>query len=166
MLKDIYFINVSELSKRISSGEADKALMFKHFIVFSMLFYTGFSVPISLSGEPSNAQGWLFLLLTFIAQAAIHYYGIWYTFQINNKGDGEDYFYRLFSLALPISIRLLIYALLISVLFSAVFLMLFSIDVEPNDVMVSVLYFTLSGVYSGAFYYLIGKYIRACSNGS
>ena len=166
MLKDIYFLNVSELSNRIRLGEIDQTLMLKHFIAFSILFYTGFSLPISFSGESTSSQGWVMLILTFIVQATIHYYGIWYTYQINAKGDGQAYLNRLFCLALPISIRLLIYAVAISIAVAAVFFMLFSSDIEPNGFLVGTLYILLSGAYSCAFYYLAGKYIRVCCSGS
>ncbi|WP_028876999.1 hypothetical protein [Teredinibacter turnerae] len=166
MLKEIYFINVSDLSKGIASGEIGHSLMFRHFIIFSILFYSGFSVPISLSGESTGLQGWGTLLLIFAAQSLINYYGIWYTYQINEKGDGRDYFYRLFSLALPISVRLLVCALLISVVTAGIFFVLFSNNIEINSFISSVFYIVLLSAYSGAFYYLAGKYIRVCSSGS
>ncbi len=166
MLKDIYFINVSDLSRRIASGEIGQSLMFKHFIIFSILFYSGFSIPISLSGESIGTEGWVMFLLMFIVQALINYYGIWYTYQINEKGDGKDYFYRLFSVALPISVRLLVIAFLIWVVIASMFFVLFSNDIEPNGFISSALYILPLSAYSGAFYYLAGKYMGVCSNGS
>lgn len=166
MLKEIHFINVSALSEGIASGEIGRPLMFKHFIAFSILFYSGFSVPVTLSGESTGLQGWATQLLLFAAQALINYYGIWYTYQINEKGDGRDYFYRLFSLALPISVRLFVCALLISVVAAGVFFVLFSNNIQINSFILSLFYILLLSAFSGAFYYLIGKYIRVCSNGS
>ena len=166
MLKEIYFINVSDLSKGIAAGEIGQSLMFRHFVVFSILFYSGFSIPISLPGESKGVQEWGVLILMFAAQAVVNYYGIWYTYQINEKGDGRDYFYRLFSLALPISIRLLIYSFIISFVIAGVFYALFSNNIEINRFISGLLYTLLFTAYSCVFYFLVGKYIRVCSSGT
>ncbi|TXR53843.1 hypothetical protein [Reinekea thalattae] len=165
MFKDIYFLNVSEISNRIRQGEFSQAMMLKQFILFSILFYSGFNLPIVLAGEPANSWlVWRMNILTIIVQAVIHYYGIWYTYQINAKGDGKDYLNRVFCLALPISIRLLFYILLVVIAIIVVFfLLVFINNIELNDYFVSALTIVLSGAYSAAFYYLVGKYIRVCS---
>lgn len=166
MLKDIYFYNVDELSKKIREGAIDQILVLKHFIAFNILFYSGFTIPITITNEGTTRSAWLLVILMFVTQAIIHYYGIWYTYQINQKGDGVNYLSRLFCLALPISIRLFVYAIIIALIGSFILFVMFSNDISPSGAATDTLYILLSGVYSAAFYYLIGKYIRVCCSGS
>ena len=142
--------------------------MLKHFIVFSILFIGGVSIPIKYTTESTSSLGWFVLVANFLTQAVIAYYGIWYTYQVNQKGDGRDYFYRFFSLALPISIWLAIIGIATS--FAFVFVLT---QVDGNgvghghgEIIFGILTPITSAIYSTAFYYLLGKYMRVCSNGS
>ena len=166
MLKDIYFFNPKDLAEKIKAGEIGKLIQLKHFIIFSILFYSGFSLPIIIASEDSDLNEWVELFLIFGAEAAINYYGIFYTYQINQKGDGQDYLGRLFCLALPVSIKLFIYSLLIYLIISALLFATSDWRVNFNKSMATTLYFIGPCFYSIAFYLLIGKYIRVCSNNS
>lgn len=166
MLKDIYFFNPRALAEGIRAGEIGQLIQLKHFIVFSILFYSGFSLPIIIASESSDLNDWVVYLLMFAAEAAINYYGIFYTYQINQKGDGQNYFGRLFCLALPVSIRIFIYILLIYLVILPLLFATPSWQVNSNESIVTAIYFVGSCVYSIAFYFLVGKYIRVCSDGS
>ncbi|WP_049629491.1 hypothetical protein [Cellvibrio sp. pealriver] len=166
MLKDIYFFNPRKLAERIRVGEIGQLIQLKHFIIFSILFYSGFSLPIIIASESSDINEWVEYFLFFLAEAAINYYGIYYTYQINQKGDGQNYFGRLFCLALPVSIKLFIYSLLISLIISSLLFSKPAWEVDSNQYMLTIISFVGPCVYSIAFYLLIGKYIRICSSNS
>lgn len=165
MIKDIYFINVDELSKKIRSGEVDGIVMFKHFVFFNILFYSGFVIPVSIQKDEVTGLTWSMLVAMFIVEAIINYYGIWYTYQVNRKGDGKDYFERLFCIALPISVRLFLLTILVGVSCSIIVVVMSSVGITFNGAISSALYTIALGAYSMAFYYLAGKYMRVCSGG-
>ena len=166
MLKDIYFFNPKMLAEKIQTGEIGKLIQLKHFILFSIIFYSGFRLPIVIASEGSDLNEWVEFFLIFVVEAAINYYGIFYTYQINQKGDGQDYLGRLFCLALPVSIKLFIYSLLIYLVISGLLFAASDWKGNFNESMATTLYFIGPCIYSIAFYLLIGKYIRICSNNS
>jgi hypothetical protein len=166
VLKDIYFFNPKELAEKIRMGEIGQLIQLKHFIIFSILFYSGFSLPIIIASEGSDLNEWLVFFLMFVIEAAINYYGIWYTYRINQKGDGQNYLGRLFCLALPVSIKLFIYSLLIYLIISATFFSASYRGINFNESIFTTVFFVGPCFYSIAFYLLIGKYIRVCSHNS
>ncbi len=164
MLKDIYFFSPTKLAERIRAGEIGRIIELKHFIIFSIFFYSGFSLPIIIESEVSGLKEWSLFLLIFVTEAAINYFGILYTYQINQKGDGQNYLGRLFCLALPVSIRLSIYSLLIYLVICALLFVTSDWGTNFSESIATTLYFVGPCLYSIAFYLFVGKYIRACSN--
>lgn len=113
MLKDIYFLDVKKLTEELQKGSFSEVRTLKHLIVTAVLGGIAFEYPVYIDFSESEVSLWqgVIGLLTFILSAVITYYGLWLTYQTNQKGDGKDFFLRLAALMLPIGLRLAIYFL-------------------------------------------------------
>ncbi len=166
MLEDIYFVDIKGLCNRIRlEGLTDKTAV-KHFVVFSMVFYSGFSIPLSIyPGNEGHNEDFVYFL-EFCVHAVIHLYGIWYTFKANLEGDGKDFLNRLFCLALPISIWLSLLFLALSFMFMGLFYSLFHNNIKLPSALTTVVNLGFTSIYPVAFYYTAAKYLKLCSNDS
>ncbi|MFL0805639.1 MAG: hypothetical protein K6L81_18140 [Agarilytica sp.] len=166
MLDDIYFIDVKGLCTTIRLGELTDKMAVKHFIVFSMVFYSGFSIPFSIypGNEGHNGDG--FYLIEFCIHALIHLYGIWHIYKVNLEVDGKDFLNRLFCLALPISIWLGIVFFTLGVVFMGVFYSLFHNDIKLPPALTTTINLAFTGIYPIVFYYSVAKHLKLCSNDS
>lgn len=162
VLKNLYFIRASTLARRIQAGDVDSLTMLKHFIVFSILFSSGFSLPLSFKGVPADAPGWATMILEFITQGAINYIGIRYTYHINKNGDGQDYLPRLFCLALPVTLQLTLVFILVSVLWVTVITRVFADNPAAIERVMWVFFRVVGFTYPALFYYRIGQLLRVC----
>lgn len=118
MLKDIYFYNALALANELKNGTFTEYRAIKQMIASLVLGGIGFSVPISVEFQDDNLGfvEMLTYIISFIITGIISYYGVWLTYQVNNKGDSKDYFLRFVSLSLPIGIQLFIVFLGISII--------------------------------------------------
>lgn len=119
MLNDIYFLNTSGLCGELKAGTFSEVRALKHLIVTAIIGKTTFSFPLQFDIEISEPATNLSLmyLLSFLLIGVIHYYGIWLIYQVNQKGDGENFFFRFVALTLPIGFQLFMTFLLASLLF-------------------------------------------------
>ncbi len=117
MLKDIYFYNALALANELKNGTFTEYRAIKQMIVSIIIGGVGFSVPITVEFQESNIGlvKILSLIFSFIITGIISYYGVWLTYQVNNKGDSKDYFLRFVALSLPVGIQLLVVFLGIAV---------------------------------------------------
>ena len=161
MIKDIHFINNTELSKKLSNMEISDYLALKHFIIFIILFSSAYVFPILTAPSESNETvSWI---INFISLAVINYYGITWTFQINNKGDKKEFFKRFSCLSLPISIK----ATIIFTLLYIISIILLSKALGDNDnkpLVTDILMYLLEIGYLIYFYKIMGQSIRISSN--
>jgi putative flippase GtrA len=109
-IKDVYFLRADLLAEQLAAGKVSQVQALKHLVFSCILGMTGYSVPIHINFESEEVRGMSLIghILGFIVSAAIVYYGVWFTFQANQKGDGQDYFLRFSALTLPVSVRLLL----------------------------------------------------------
>lgn len=129
LLHGIYFYNALDLAKEIKDGSFTEFRAVKHLIATLVLGGISFSIPISVTTEQSNIgilTAFLYLL-AFIASGVICYYGVLLTYQVNNKGDGKDYFLRFAALSLPVGIQLIVLFTWIGLAIIALTFALFSI---------------------------------------
>jgi len=165
MLRGIYFINVGVLADKLKSDEISEVDKIKHFIAYNILFFSGVMLPISISMEPVTIGTWSYITISFVILAVIHYYGIWYTYQINKKGDGNNYFERLVCLALPVAIRLTIYLFLAALFFGLLIVVMGNLFLEAIPyLMGDIAYLIASCIYLILFYKYVGKYMRVCAS--
>ena len=109
-LKDIYFYDAKKLALELKEGTVSEYRGVKHFVAFAIIAGISLDIPLSATFEQSSSNlMWLFGFFVFyILGGVISYYGIWLCYQINNKGDGKDFFLRFSILSLPIGIQLTI----------------------------------------------------------
>ena len=78
MIKDIYFLNANELAIKLNKGLVNDILALKHLIAFSILFRTGYEIPIELNieSESDSSSQWVTYILMWVFSAIINYYGL------------------------------------------------------------------------------------------
>ena len=161
MLKNIYFLNHTELSSKLSNMDISDYLALKHFIIFIIVFSSAYVFP--LLTVPEGNSETISSAITFISIAVINYYGITWIFQINNKGDKKDFFKRFSCLSLPVSIK----ATIIFTLLYIISIILLSKALGNNDnkpLVTDVLMYLLEIGYLIYFYNIMGQSIRLSSN--
>ena len=109
-LRDIYFYNARALATELRDGSISEHRAVKHMIAAIIIGGIGFEIPITVTPEETNTGIFQFIsfILMFVITGVISYYGVWLTQQVNNKGDGKDYFLRFAVLTLPVGVQLLI----------------------------------------------------------
>lgn len=111
-LKDIYFYNAKALAVELRNGTVSEHKAVKHMIAAIILGGIGFEIPISI--DPGESSPGIFhaisFVMFFVISGVISFYGVWLTYQVNNKGDGDDYFLRFSALTLPFGIQLLVFS--------------------------------------------------------
>jgi len=109
-LKDIYFYNAARLANDLKNGVISEYRAVKHLIATMVIGGIGFEIPISVAPSESytSLARFAIYIVMFIITGIISYYGVWLTYQVNNKGDGKDFFLRFAALTLPIGIQLLV----------------------------------------------------------
>ncbi|MFC1772789.1 hypothetical protein ACFL3A_05495 [Pseudomonadota bacterium] len=161
MPRDIYFLNSSELAEKLSDKSVSDYLALRHFIIFLIIFNSAYVFPILT--VPAQQYEWLSLVATFISMAAINYYGLIWLFQINNKGDGAEFFKRFCCLSLPVSIKA---TLVVLVAFVVATLIISGIlrGKDSGSAVVDIVMYLLEVGYLLYFYKLMGQSFRASSN--
>lgn len=157
MTQDVYLISTANLVKKLSRNEISDYLALKHFIVFMIIFNSGYILP--LFTVHASDYDWVEVVIIFISSAAIHYYGLNWVYQINSKGDGKEFFKRFCCLSLPISVNVTVvmYMLLIGAIAVVV---TFSPNDEPNELIFDVIMYFFEVGYLAYFYELMAKSIR------
>lgn len=109
-LKDIYFYNAMGLANELRQGSVSEYRAVKHLAAAVILGGISFEIPITVGFEKSNIGlfGLVVSILLYIVAGVISYYGVWLTYQVNNKGDGKDFFLRFSTLTLPVGIQLVV----------------------------------------------------------
>lgn len=110
LLREIYFVNANKLAEEFSKNAIPELLAFKHFLVGLILGGIGYEVPLSVEFTQAEVSWFrpMDSILVFLVIAVITYYGTWLVYQVNQKGDGRDFFMRYAALSLPIGVQLLI----------------------------------------------------------
>lgn len=152
MFKDIYFLNSKNLTEELKSGTFTEVRALKHLIITAIIGRFSFEFPVMIDFSESEVSLWknfaeiaFFIILGFIT-----YYGLWLTYQANQKGDGKDFFLRLTSLILPIGLKLVIYFLMIGLILGFIATLLVS-----NLGMVGVVASVVSYFIAAMAFYLI-----------
>ena len=165
MLKDIYFLNTQALTEELKSGTFTEIRALKHLIISTIIGRFSFEFPVVIEFSESEISIWrnIFGILLFIVSGFITYYGLWLTYQANQKGDGKDFFLRLTSLILPIGFKLVIYFLLIGLVLGFIATLLVS-SLNTVGMVVSVtLLFVATVVFYSFFYIQLRKNIAIIS---
>lgn len=117
-LSDVYLLNAEALANELRSGAVSEGRAVKHVIVAIVLGGLGFDVPISVDWKGDVASGFRMglALSTTLVGALVTYYGMWLTYQVNQKGDGKDFFLRFAVLSLPVGIYLALVFLIVGAL--------------------------------------------------
>jgi len=167
MADKLHIWKARELATALRDNEISEKTIVLHFIIYSIIFsgvaFIPFGPKVDLPDASSSliAQGILELGLS----AIIVYYGTWYTYQINTKGDGQHFFRRFFALTLPISARLLVFggALFLALSSSLVAIANFLSIPSFADGALSSLGSIAQIAWSLAFYFAMGIYMRVAS---
>lgn len=155
-LSDIYFYNALGLANDLKDRTVSETRALKHLIASLVVGGIGFDVPIEVNFQQS-ASGWggfIAYIALFIISGVISYYGTWLTYQVNSKGDGEDFFLRFASLTLPIGIQLAVLFLGVGLLLSMLAMALTSALGEWG------IYLTGAGFYLAAIVFIAMFFIR------
>ena len=155
-LKDIYFYNAMGLATELNKGSFSQQRAIKHLIASLVLFGSGFEIPVSVEFSETNintAQVIVQIVL-FIIAGVISYYGAWLVYQVNEKGDGKDFFMRFTVLSLPVGIQLIVVFLWVGIIFAVVATALISTIGAIGE------YLTLAGVFIAIPAFLILYFLR------
>ena len=155
-LKDIYFYNAIGLAEELKQGTFSQHRAIKHLVASLVLFGIGFEIPVSVEFSESNlnATQTIGQIVLFIIAGIISYYGAWLVYQVNEKGDGKDFFMRFTVLSLPIGIQLIVVFLWVGLLFAVVATAL------TSTIGIYGAYLTLAGVFIAVPVFLILYFLR------
>ncbi|HHJ35822.1 MAG TPA: hypothetical protein ENJ87_08640 [Gammaproteobacteria bacterium] len=155
-LKDIYFYNANGLATELKDGSFSQYRAVKHLIASLVLFGIGFEIPVTIKFTESNinAAQLIVQIVLFIIAGVISYYGAWLVYQVNEKGDGKDFFMRFTVLSLPVAIQLIVIFLWVGLLFAVVAIAL------TSTIGILGAYLTLVGVFVAVPVFLILYFIR------
>ena len=161
MLKDIYFYNALALANELKNDTFSEYRAIKHMIVSIILGGIGFSVPISVEFQESSIEfiETLSFILSYIITGIISYYGVWLTYQVNNKGDSKDYFLRFVSLSLPIGIQLMVIFTGITVILVFLSIALTTAIGSSGAYLSSILFFIVIILFTIMFFSRMRRYI-------
>ncbi|SEQ81688.1 hypothetical protein SAMN03080615_02867 [Amphritea atlantica] len=165
MLKDVYFLNSQGLSEELKSGTFSELRALKHLIVLSVLGVFTFEFPVVIEFSETEISLWKNLgsLLMMIIEGVITYYGVWLTYQANEKGDGKDFFLRFISLSLPVGFKLALYFLLTGLGLAAISALLIT-GLGSFGVVVSMLImFLATTAFYGLFFVQLRNHIARVS---
>ena len=155
-LKDIYFYNAMALASELKQGSLTQYRAVKHLVASLVLFGIGFEIPVSVEFSDSSLDSAQILgqVILFIVAGVISYYGLWLVYQVNEKGDGKDFFMRFTVLSLPVGIQLIVIFLWVGMLFAIVATAL------TSAIGVYGAYISLVGVFIAVPVFLILYFIR------
>ncbi len=166
MENKIFFWDALRLAQALRQDQVREIGILKYFIIFSILFSGVASLPFGINIAADTRYPLLLAVFDLIAHAVIIYYGTWYVFQVNSKGDGVSFFRRFFALTLPISIRLLAIAFGVSValfLVVAAFTVIWPFSPEYLILVWGGLFAIGRIFWALVFYWLMGRYIAIAS---
>ena len=155
-LRDIYFYDAMGLATELNQGSFSQHRAIKHLIARLVLFGIGFEIPVSVefSETSINAVQIIGQIVLFIIAGVISYYGAWLVYQVNEKGDGKDFFMRFTVLSLPVGIQLIVVFLWVGLIFAVVAIALTSTIGAIGA------YLTLVGVFIAVPVFLILYFLR------
>ena len=165
MLNDIYFYNALALANELKNGTFTEYRAIKQMIASIILGGVGFSVPISVEFQESGLglAATLSFIFSFIITAIISYYGVWLTYQVNNKGDAKDYFLRFVSLSLPVGIQLVVIFLGVSVILMFLTMALVSATGAVGAYVYFVLFAMILILFTAMFFARMRRYIAVAA---
>jgi len=155
-LKDIYFYNALALATELKEGTFSQHRAIKHLIASLVLFGIGFEIPVSVEFSDTNLNAAQIIgqITLFIVAGVISYYGAWLVYQVNEKGDGKDFFMRFTVLSLPVGIQLIVVFLWVGLIFAVVATAL------TSAIGVFGAYLTLVGVFIAVPVFLVLYFLR------
>ncbi|MFK8047528.1 MAG: hypothetical protein AB8B81_03735 [Halioglobus sp.] len=105
MIKELYFLNSRELSKRLHHDDVSEDLAFSQLLVYSMIFASYIAIPVVVTCSAGENFSWWYQVLNLIVFASIQYWGMHLLYETNKSGDGKAFFLRLAALSLPVGIQ-------------------------------------------------------------
>lgn len=164
-LEDIYFYNAMGLASELKAGTVSEARAIKHLIAGIILGGIGFEIPISVKFE-ETISGFSHLLAglsVFMITGLISYYGVWLSHQVNDKGDGKDFFLRFATLGLPVAIQLVVLFLGVGLLLVVATIALTSMVGVFGAYLAVAGFYIASIVFVAMFFLRMRKYIAIAS---
>jgi hypothetical protein len=166
MLKDIYFFDSAKLAEMLGNGSVSDILALKHLIVVTIIFGTGYIIPVEMvivGADYDYSGGLIYSVGDWVLNAIISYYGLWMIYQANAKGDNKDFFKRFTALSLPVTIRLIV--IMLPALF---FIMLLRIEISniisaETEIFNEVFWIVVIQVFVIYFYVLMRNSMRIAS---
>lgn len=101
--------NIKELESLLIKGHLSEKVVFNYLFIHIILLTLGGYLP---DGDGALWATWIHLIISVVAVI----WGLRKTFEINQEGDGKDYFKRFISLSFVSAIRTLVVALLFSLI--------------------------------------------------
>lgn len=148
--------NIKELESLLIKGHLSEKVAFNYLFIHVILLTLGGYLP---EGDGAWWATWVHLSISVVAVIG----GLRKTFEINQAGDGEDYFKRFISLSFVAAIRTLVVALLFSLILVIVNIIAEYYVIPPEQFLVwkeitqLVLYALLNVYY---YYILIASFRR------
>jgi len=168
-LNDIYFYNANELAIKLNNNEISEYTAIKHLIVSLILGGLTLKIPIVIPFEivttlsDKGLYGIIVQMVTFILIGVTTFFGVMISYQVNQKGDGKDYFLRFASLALPITIQLVVLFLIIGIILVIAVKMLLPISGELAMYIVGLVKLAAELAVVIMFYHRMRNYMRKSS---
>ena len=164
MFKDIYFINLHELSNRLKKNEISDFIALKHFIGFLVIFNTAYVFPFLTIPAPNHPT--VVSILYYISAGAINAFGLLWLFQLNEKAGGKNFFKRFVCLSLPASIRATVFVLLpyVAILILIPSIRRLSNSVDEHSIASELFLYLIEIAFLIVFYNLMSKCFRVSSS--
>jgi hypothetical protein len=108
--------------------------------------------------ESTLELSWVQMIVFLVAFMLVNYYGLIYTYQANQNGDGKSYFFRFSALSLPVGMRV---ALMFVIPMFLVVLFSDNYDSAINPAFVAESLLKLAA--AGAFYFIMANSLRKVS---
>jgi hypothetical protein len=164
MFRDIYFLNSRVLSERLHSNDISELIAFKHLLVYSILFSSRITIPMSISLSTNQSRSLWLQILSFMLFASIQFWGMNMLYKTNQKGDGKAFFLRWAALSLPVGIQVFAICLIIYGFFSVYVVSGFDLpDVSKYYWWITLEFFWLSIQF--IYFKLMQKNLTICSSG-
>ncbi|MEM6642781.1 MAG: hypothetical protein AAF616_07355 [Bacteroidota bacterium] len=148
------WFNLKELEQKIINDEFSDKEGFNYFLAFSILGV--------LTAYVNSSES----LITVVEAAigiGITIWGSYSIFKTNSSGDGKDFFKRYFALSWVIGFRLFIFVLILTFVFSIIYLSLVSPEQSANSNAGDFVTMIVSGLFAFIYYLLLNNSFRRVS---
>lgn len=160
-MKEVYFYNAAALAEELKEGKVSELRAVKHMAIVLMLGGLGLGFPINIQyGEETisllnRSVSYSFVLVC----AIITYYGVWWTHQVNSKGDSKDYFLRFAALSLPVGVQVTVFFIAIGVVFTVASALIFFALGHTGSILATTFYWVIEIAFIITFFIRMRRYI-------